>query len=165
MLNTDNPDSSVRGVSLTLVRACVVCVQKAPFLDRAVRAVATGGLLCVASTEDPALDPTLCAARYGGRCFGRDAARAVGAACHAEVQVCLSKLTTAVYLFIFCRTHAPPLIFGLRCGCCWPASTRPRAPLAEPPRRCSRSTLTSFAASTCASTTSRPRLQRRRLRG
>jgi len=53
-----------------------------------VRAVATGGLLCVASTEDPALDPILCAARYGGRCFGRDAARVVGTASHAEVQVC-----------------------------------------------------------------------------
>jgi tRNA (guanine26-N2/guanine27-N2)-dimethyltransferase len=50
------------------------CGSPTPFLAAAVRACVPGGLLCVASTEDPALDPGLCFRRYGGRCFGREVA-------------------------------------------------------------------------------------------
>lgn len=46
------------------------CGSPAPFLDTAVRALRSGGILCIASTEDPALDLRLCKTRYGGRCFG-----------------------------------------------------------------------------------------------
>ncbi len=41
------------------------CGSPAPFLENAVRAVKPGGLLCIASTEDPVIDPELCATRYG----------------------------------------------------------------------------------------------------
>ena len=49
------------------------CGTPAPFLAAAVRAVAPGGLLCVASTEDSAVDRAATCRRYmyGGACFGR----------------------------------------------------------------------------------------------
>ena len=47
------------------------CGTPAPFLAAAVRVVAPGGLLCVASTEDSAVDRAATCRRYGGACFGR----------------------------------------------------------------------------------------------
>ena len=47
------------------------CGTPAPFLAAAVRVVAPGGLLCVALTEDSAVDRAATCRRYGGACFGR----------------------------------------------------------------------------------------------
>ena len=92
------------------------CGSPAPFLDAAIRALRcdrrksmtanvesegdeegvelVGGLLCVASTEDPSLDPKLCQKRYGGRCFTRTAVTGsaagtlgLGEAAAAEVHI------------------------------------------------------------------------------
>ena len=73
------------------------CGSPDPFLDEAVRCVASGGLLAVASTEDPALDPALCRRRYGGACWSREAGRCAGAGAANEVfvRLLLSRIIAA----------------------------------------------------------------------
>ena len=120
------------------------CGSPVPFLADAVRAVTPGGLLCIASTEDPALDAARCARLYGGVCFGKDAAHAAGAAAAGEVTLQLllrvGHPPRRVRIASLHDPERPPtrrwFLPRWSCGCCSAPSRAPRTPPAAARRRC-----------------------------
>ena len=66
------------------------CGSPSPFLESAVRAIKDGGLLCIASTEDPSLDLDLCRSKYGGVCLPKyppAVVKTAGFAVAAEIHI------------------------------------------------------------------------------